>query len=453
MSDLLRDDIYADIKYNKRPDFYLKKSKVPLYQPWELELIKHKQSKAICLPWPERKPNYVKFKSETADKIAMSLRPLCFGILFILTIILLAFNDFSNLWWWLGAGVVAPLLVTFSYYTLTQCINESKIKIRNASIPDNISAEVREGVPGAGKTSSLLHDLKILADMMWNKICNKYALLEPFLDDIPYWPQKEREDAKEIIEAYNYYNNGNGYPCLWTSVPCFVDGVPAYRVTADHLLQRTRFPYGAVVMLDETSLILPQELYRNKPYEIIELFKFLRHFGDFKIGSTEQDEDSNVIYLRRVAGASKRMIGQVWVQRPRFLEWIYDFQLNHTKNMTKKKVNYFLIFNKIIRSMGYRKYYYYENAMTLDTVPGLKSFVLKPNLNMTYDDRAYKNAYQCKDVPLVHSSWEHLRLTTQEIKEIFKQELKELGKTKAQQKEEARQRRLAKKEMKNADCN
>ena len=118
--------------------------------------------------------------------------------------------------------------------------------------------------------------------------------------------------------------------------------------------------------------------------------------------------------------------------------------------MTKRKVNYFMIFNKIIHSMGYRKYYYYENALNMDTVPGLKSFVLKPNLNMSYDDRAYKNAYQCKDEPLIHCSWEHLRLSSKEIKEIFTQELREMGKTKEQLKEQARQKRLAKKEAQNA---
>lgn len=434
-----------------RPNYLIGKSTVPVWQEWQKNLFLFKQThSSIALPWPERKPHYIKFKSETADKIAMAIRPICFGIFFILATFLIVFNNFSNIWWWLGAGIVVPFLFTFSYYTITQLTNETKIKIRNANIPDNIAAEVREGVPGAGKTSSLLHDLKILSDIMWRKICNKYALLEPFLDDIPYWPHKEREDAEEIIEAYNFYMNGDGYPCLWTSVPCFVDGLPAYRVTADHLLQKKRFPYGSVVMLDETSLILPAELYRSKPYAIVELFKFLRHFGDFKVGSTEQDEDSNVIYLRRVAGASKKMIGQEWIQRPRFLEWIYNWQISHVKKMTQKKVNYFMVFDKIIHSMGYRKYYYYENAMTLDTVPGLKSFVLKPNLNMTYDDRAYKNAYQCKDEPLIHSSWEHLRLTSKEIKEIFTQELRELGKTKQQIKEQARLKRLAQKETKNA---
>jgi len=132
--------LYVDPTTGKRTSFLLGKQKEPLYQPWEFQLRQHKQNKVLALPWPEKNPTYIKFKTETADKVAMAIRPVCFGIFFILATLLLIFNNLSSFWWWLGAGIVTPFLLTFSYYTLTQCIYETKIKIRNANIPDNIAA-------------------------------------------------------------------------------------------------------------------------------------------------------------------------------------------------------------------------------------------------------------------------------------------------------------------------
>ena len=436
----------SEDKFLWRPNFLLGKTISPVLQPWQIELNQFKREhQPLLLGWPNLDPEYLKFKKTLADKIALSIRPVLFGFFLILGILLIAFYNLHSVAWWFGVVLVAPWLLVCSIKTIKQIYYEKKIRDHINEIPDHIAAQTREGVPGAGKTSSLLHDLKILADIMWDKICKKYRMLEPYLEEIPYWKQKQREDAEEIIEAYNFYLDIGTYPCFWTSVPCFVDGVPTNRVTADHLMQRKRLPYGAVVMLDETSLILPQELFRDKPYEILELCKFLRHFGDFKVGSTEQDENSNLIYLRRVSGRTLTMLEQEWIEQPRILQWIYDKLLSWTKTMTKKKVCFFKVFEEIIRAMGYRRYWYYESTIGVSSNPGIQSFLLKPNLNISYDDRAYKNAYRCKDEPLIQCSWEHMRLTKEEIDEIFLQELKERGKTQAQIKREARESRLKKK--------
>jgi len=427
------------------PNFIASNPKNPYKQQWELDLIYFKNKRQpLQLEWKEAKPIFTKFKSTTADKIALAIRPVCFGINFILAALLLAFNNFSSFWWWLGAVAITPLLLIFSLKTIKQCIYELKVKLHCANIPDFISVETRDGTPGAGKTSSLLHDFKVLADISWQKICNKYRLLEPYLLEISHWPRKEREDAEEIIEAYNFYTNSETYPCLWTSVPCFIDGIPANQLTADHLMQRKRLPYGSVMVLDETSLILPQELFRDKPTEILEMCKFPRHFGDFKIGSTEQDEDSNLIYLRRVSGRTLHMLKQEWIEKPKFLQWLYNKQLSKVQVMTKKKTSYFMCFDKIIKAMGYRKYYYTESYGALMPANSINTFYLKPNLNIEYDSRAYKNAYRCKDEELVESTWQYLRLSNEDISKIFTKELQERAKSKAQVKREAAERRRKK---------
>ena len=126
--------------------------------------------------------------------------------------------------------------------------------------------------------------------------------------------------------------------------------------------------------------------------------------------------------------------------------WIYDKLLSKVTVMTKKKVNFFICLDKIIHSMGYRKYYYTETFGGFVPVPGIQTFILKPNLVVDYDERAYKNAYRCKNQQLEQASWEHLRLSDAELKLIFTEELKKRGKTRAQIRREATERRLKKKE-------
>lgn len=432
-------------------------------QDWEvqkrefLKLRKQKQDFSrqqtiLTLPYT-KVPIFARFKRTAIENIALAIRPVCFGITFIAAALLIAFHNFSSVLWWVFACLIAPLLIFTSYRTIMQIYYETQVANHESDVKDGVAVEIRDGPPGSGKTSSLINDFKVLADKMWNKINHRYMLYEPFLKEIPYWPQKEREDAEEIIEAYEFYNATNTYPCLWTSVPAFVDGLAANMLTADHLMQRKRLPYGSVVILDETSLILPQELYRDKPYEIIEMCKFPRHFGDFKYGSTEQNEDSNLIYLRRVAGCSKHMIKQEWIQKPKILMWIYDKLLDKVKVMTKKKVNFFICFDKIIHSMGYRKYYYTESFGGFASEAGIQTFILKPNLAVEYDERAYKNAYRCKNKALEQASWEHLRLSDTEIKMIFTKELMERGKSRLQIRREATEKRLKKKEQETQKSN
>lgn len=357
----------------------------------------------------------------------------------------------SSIWWWLIIALLIPLPFINFVYLLFDIAYKIRVRAHIDSISIENAVETRAGVPGAGKTSSLLYEYVFMADMMWEKICQAYKLFEPYLDDIPFWPKKQREDAEEIIEAYKFYadqpEDKKTYPCLWTSVPAFVDGVPCNRLTANHLMQRERLPYGACQVLDEISLILPQELFRDKPYEIVEMAKFPRHFGDFHIGSTEQSKDSVLVYMRRVTAKNRYMLKQEWIMQPKVLQWIYDHQLNACSNVTEFKAGYFRIFKRIINHIGYRKYYYIDSGN--ENEPGEKktrTFILPPYLNVEYDSRAFKNAYRCKDEPLKQNSWEHLRLSKQEIDQIFTDELKQRAMSKEQKKQREEER---KKKVKN----
>ena len=266
-------------------------------------------------------PLYASFKKSWANQIGKYFRFLMVIIPTILLIRLII--DFSNTWkWWIALVICSPIIVVSILNFIKDIVCKLRIKAHNAEIKTDRYVMTRYGSPGGGKTSSLLYDMKILSDLMWAKIFREYKLLEPYLNEIPFWPQKLKEDALEIIEAYNYYKNSGTYPCLWTSVPAFVDGVPANRVTADHLLQREKLPYGAVVVLDEVSLILPQELFRNRLVELKEMAKFPRHFGDLHFSTTEQGKTNMLKDFRDSAAENKCMVEQKWILKPNILIWI-----------------------------------------------------------------------------------------------------------------------------------
>ena len=269
----------------------------------------------------------------------------------------------------------------------------------------------------------------------------KELLIKPFFKDIPHWPQKQREDAEEIIETYKYYEKSGTYPCLWTSFAVFVDGVPANQFTVDHILQRKRIPYGAVIAVDEFNLFIPQNIYRDTPYEIMEIAKFCRQWGfSFKIA--DQSTDGTVIYFRRVSGRNRYMLEQEWVLQPRLLQWLLKKIIKSREELSPRQVNFCKILQKIIKASGYRKYYYIDTGTVKykDEHAKVQTFILRSNLNVQYDDRAFKNGYRCKDKPLEISAWKNLRMSVEEIAKIFPDELKERGKSKAQQRREAKER-------------
>lgn len=391
-------------------------------------------------------PLYANFKKTWANKFGKHFRFLMVIIPVLLLIRLIL--DYSSTWkWWFWTIACSPIIVLATINFIRDIICKLRIKAHNASIRTDLHVISRYGRPGGGKTSSLFYDMKILADLMWAKICREYKLLEPYLNEIQFWPQKIKEDALEIIEAFNFYTNSGTYPCLWTSAPAFVDGVPANRITANHLLQREKLPYGAVVVLDEVSLILPQDLFRNRLIELKEMAKFPRHLGDFHFATTEQGKTNMLKDFRDSAAENKCMVEQRWILKPNILIWIYNFLLDHITKLTKYSTVFFRVFNSINNSIGYRKYIYYDAGTEDREIQGkLKSFILPPYLNITYDSRAFKNAYRCKDQKLKVSSWNNLRLSKQEIDEIFTKELNERMKSKAEKRAEEKIKAKEKKE-------
>lgn len=386
------------------------------------------------------KPVYMNFKKSICKKIGRYYY-LCLFIIPTLLLLKILFSFKPIFWWWLHVVLIGICFVISLIKLIKDIICKIRIKIFDSSIEKNKSIQMSFGNPGAGKTSSILYKMKILADMMWNEICIQFKLLEPYLNQVKFFPALNKDRAEEIIEAYNYYKNSGTYPCLWTSIPCFVDGVPTNILEGDHLAQQERLPYGSVCVIDEARAIIPPELHRTNPDSILFMAKFCRHYGDFHFGLTDQAKEGAFNAWRRCSAENIFIEKQKWILKPKFLIWLKDKLILNLKKPTKFKTTILRILEKLISCIGYRKYFYssFGNEY-IQNISTTKTFILPPFLNVDYDDRSCRKSYMCLGKPLTVKKWTSLELTKEQSDKIFSSKtIKELMKGKKEKRREKTQ--------------
>ena len=382
----------------------------------------------VAIPYTY-KPLYTKFKMSWCKFIGKIYYLVLFLTPAILTIrLILSYNN--NLWWWLILLLITPWFIFALINLIRDCTCKVRIKTHIASITESKSIMMKFGNPGSGKTSSSIFDIKILADIIWEKICIKYKLLEPYLDMIPFFPAIQRERAEEIIESYQFYKNSGTYPCLWTSIPVFIDGIPTNILEDVHLMQEERLPYGSSGFIDETKGVIPPELHRTNPESIVDMAKLPRHFRDFHFMLTDQAKEGVFNAWRRCTAENIFLEKQKWILKPRFLIWLTNKLILNMKKPTKAKVTILKVLEKITSCIGYRKYYYcsFGNEYK-QTIEKTKTFILPTFLNADYDDRCFRKAYKCLGKPLRVKKWSSLELTQEQVKNIFSPKIKELAKS------------------------
>ena len=347
--------------------------------------------------------------------------------------------------------LIIPLgILDFSvFYRFTiWLVNIFRVMAHDESLDLSKAIIVRDGAPGAGKTSSLVYDMVVIAKKMWEKIEYEYWLLKPQWEKIhSTGTVDEKRRLREIVEAYEYYTtpqivNGKPteiFPCLWSNIPIYVDGKPCSKFLFKHLMQDAKLPYGTVAVLDEISLMIPQELHHTKPIEIKEMTKFPRHFGDYHFGATEQEASNMFKDFRRSCAENKYMQSQKWVCKPTLLNWLFDYLKDRwlTKEPTIERVNQLKAIDRLRSNVGFRQYTYYDRGNLEANIEGTsrkRSFILPCFLNADYDSRAFKNLYKAKNKPLIPSVWDNRIIPDKDLKEIFSPDIQELCKSKKERK-------------------
>ena len=356
---------------------------------------------------------------------------------------------------------LAIILIPFAILTMVCYIqfasNLVHIALSKASIDqvskDDVRAELSQGAPGSGKTSSEIVKSYILAKEAEKKLKIKYWEYVSIPDD--KLSDFEKEEKAEVIEAFEFYQREGTIWCLWSNIPIKDDkGRLANKLTSKHILQEEKLPIYSVAFSDEIGSefeakkgTIKDEQLKNLPLT----GRFIRHFFDGYWRMTEQDNQASNISIRRVLGRIVYVISQKWVLKPVFLSWLYKKLENHFLKLTEKPLKYQLntppylkLKNKVYRTskhyskfmrnfkyyiscIGFRKYVLnykaneeVEGGDIVSHDLGKKNFYFKSCLNVKYKDRVYHALYKAKNKPLKSSKYKGMYLTREDIEERYK---------------------------------
>ena len=101
------------------------------------------------------------------------------------------------------------------------------------------------------------------------------------------------------------------------------------------------------------------------------------------------------------------LVEQVSIMPPRFLKWLYAAIIGRLKrkgiNTSRKLTDFLFRLDALIKDIGFRRFYYVrtvgaEGRMKNDKE--IHSYVLPCDVPFEYDDRARRNEYKAKDLPL-----------------------------------------------------
>ena len=281
------------------------------------------------------------------------------------------------------------------------------------------TVRINAGKPRSGKTSNAVHDGRILALKMWER------LQYDFWD----WHSREpeilaRNDKDELLQyyeikiSYNFYVMRPCIPCLWSNIGIEDDrGYRCHKVTLAHLRGIERLPLYSVVVLDEIGAVLKAELSNDRegrPYDVSDMFRLGGPFLKWVVIACEQDFNNIYIDCRRVVGFNQLISGQEWVCRSGLLCGIYNFfkfiisDAMQKKQKRRPKLAHFMHgFERFVRSIGFRSYKlaYVSNTQTDAAISGASEDqkamkidgkarrIVPSSLAARYDDRAYKQLY------------------------------------------------------------
>ena len=279
------------------------------------------------------------------------------------------------------------------------------------------ASQSRGGGPGCGKSSSMYNDGIILAEMSWRMICYEHFLLKYHI-----WKPKEGRseewDRRAIEECFNFFKKHKEFiPCLW-SKDTIVDkyGRKSQKLTLDHLQQKKKLLYRAILLYDEIGKDLPALLKlmddQNKDVDLREVsgfMRYLRHYGEFKIIFTEQDVKNMFKDNRRVTDENILFSNQVTVMRPiifKLIQYFHRWYIAKIEEKTPRWMSkslsvligrYFKAYDNWLSYIGFRKYnFHFIGNVDKSLVKEKKgSFILMPHLNCHYDSRANRYKYKC----------------------------------------------------------
>ena len=380
-----------------------------------------------------------------------------FALTIILDIIVLACFDFKLSWsFWLILCLILTIIqaITFGKFMILKTRSNRYV----ADIAESTErSSVSSGVPRCGKTSSKNFTAVALAKKQWKRLQRDYWLC--LNKPLEHLPNKLRRDRNEIIKAYNYAiaHIDKFIPCLFSFQTIWVGKRQSHPLTKKMLLQQAPIPYRAVLMADEIGFIFPNKRRKSEQDSSVDLDKlsdlcrFIGHYVDGYLLLTEQEFGKTFIDIRRVTGENIYFTKkQKWIMKPKFLSFVYEmFFTNYDYYLWKmsmskpgsatfykaqadlyktssKRAKFILWLRRLTLSVGFRRYEYRtlintevnkRNSAPEEVREG--KFYLPAQLNCRYNDRVYRNLYECRNLDLLEPEIQDYYPTNEDLKERF----------------------------------
>lgn len=308
-----------------------------------------------------------------------------------------------------------------------------------------------QGVPGCGKTSTINQSGYLFAKKQWKTLQHEYweIIHKPFELLSPRLQSK----YKEIIKSYNFYKKfeDTHVPCLHSFITMSIGGRKSHSLTKAHLLQEIPLPYRSVWVCDEISSLFPNSVKgedKNRNRKLAELCRWIRHFTDSYAFFADIRFGDAFLAIRSGCGCILTLEKkQKWKLKPMFLigvlNFIYsiidlDFWLlrcvkkdsasfNKTKynlkRSSKKYGKFVKWLRKLISCVGYREYYYCKSGSKEQSEDNVKTsrgrYYFKSCLDVSYNDRAFKNLYFCKDKDFLEPENLDLEMSKEELNKML----------------------------------
>lgn len=300
------------------------------------------------------------------------------------------------------------------------------------------------GPPGSGKTLVQNLSTYYMSKYSWEVLQLEYWLLIPKLKKKNYTPT---DDELEIIQAYEFYVNNPGIPCLSSNVPIYSYEYHryCYELTAEHLKQQERVPFRLVGAIDEIGTVCNMEMYKDRSNnyggsaDMSDFFRFCRQHVEMRMIGTEQEATNVFKDVRRVTAEIKKFRGVEPCLKPVFLSWLYErLRKYFVKKASDKQAlvfsRFMLLLNRFLKNSGFLKIKYVYLSETVDSEgkqvlnergkKNGKDFVMYVPCAMpiNYNTRAFKSSYKALGKEIRLATFERLGLAKEDASRMLKAE-------------------------------
>lgn len=275
-----------------------------------------------------------------------------------------------------------------------------------------------DGAPGTGKTFSSIYLVCYQAIILWDMLVTEYLLRMPFAAKYKWEYERGKSNVwiayKAVYDSIKFYNENGYIPCCYSNIKFQLSGKEPIPLDIKHFQQRKRFAEYNVKLLDEGAEVLPNTMRTNSGFKdelhINDINNYMSMFRQYDEGHMIiNDQRGTEMFkgARSVFNVTNYLFEQRALLTPRFLCWLYSVLVARIKKRgfnTSRRLSAFLFrLDELIKDIGFRQFRYVQTVGAEGRMKNSKeilSYVLPCDVPFKYDDRARRNEYKAKDLPL-----------------------------------------------------